>query len=260
MESITFFRSYYEAIKELEPEQQLEVYNALLSYALDGIEPSLSGAAKAVFMLMRPNIDTSNRKRQKNIENGANGGRPSMQIPRIGAMEETQQKPNRNPARTQTEPKENPEGEGERERDKEGDMDGEEDGERGEGVDCRRIAELYNNICTSFPRCVCLSRNQAEAICARASSGYTESDFHRLFSMAQASDFLKGRNKRHWQANFDWLIEESNMAKVLNGNYSQDFSEASKPQNQSAQTGGQSSIDMDRLHQMLHGQIGDAAP
>ena len=78
MESITFFRSYYEAIRELDPDQQLAVYNAMMSYALDGVEPELSGAAKAVFILMRPNIDSSNRLRQRNAENGANGGRPSQ--------------------------------------------------------------------------------------------------------------------------------------------------------------------------------------
>ena len=31
--------------------------------------------------------------------------------------------------------------------------------------------------------------------------------------------FLKGKNNRDWQANFDWLIKDSNMAKTLDGNY-----------------------------------------
>lgn len=37
--------------------------------------------------------------------------------------------------------------------------------------------------------------------------------------MAEESDFLKGKNDRNWSANFDWLIKDSNMAKVLDGNY-----------------------------------------
>ena len=44
-------------------------------------------------------------------------------------------------------------------------------------------------------------------------------DFRRLFEMAEASDFLKGRNRRNWSATFDWLIADANMAKVLDGNY-----------------------------------------
>ena len=32
-------------------------------------------------------------------------------------------------------------------------------------------------------------------------------------------DFLKGKNNSDWQANFDWLIKDANMAKVLDGNY-----------------------------------------
>ena len=40
-----------------------------------------------------------------------------------------------------------------------------------------------------------------------------------LFKKAEASDFLKGKNGRDWQATFDWLIKDNNMAKVLEGNY-----------------------------------------
>lgn len=44
-------------------------------------------------------------------------------------------------------------------------------------------------------------------------------DFRKLFEKAEASDFLKGANKRNWSATFDWMICDSNMAKVLDGNY-----------------------------------------
>ena len=36
---------------------------------------------------------------------------------------------------------------------------------------------------------------------------------------AEDSSFLKGNNNRKWSATFDWLIADSNMAKVLDGNY-----------------------------------------
>ena len=81
------------------------------------------------------------------------------------------------------------------------------------------IRELYNSVCGSYPRLVKMSEARKKAINARMKTGYTLDDFRTLFEKAEASDFLKGRNKRNWSATFDWLISDSNMAKVLDGNY-----------------------------------------
>ena len=81
------------------------------------------------------------------------------------------------------------------------------------------IRELYNSVCGSYPRLMKISEKRKKAIRARLKTGYTLEDFQRLFEKAEASDFLKGRNKRDWTATFDWLICDSNMAKVLEGNY-----------------------------------------
>lgn len=81
------------------------------------------------------------------------------------------------------------------------------------------IAELYNTICVSFPRIKSLSDARKKAIKARLASGYTTESFKELFQKAEASSFLKGKNDRNWQATFDWLIKDSNMAKVIDGNY-----------------------------------------
>ena len=71
-------------------------------------------------------------------------------------------------------------------------------------------------------KCHCINQQSADtrkkAIKARLNS-YSVDDFKRLFQMAEESDFLKGKNDRNWMANFDWLIKDSNMAKVLDGNY-----------------------------------------
>lgn len=81
------------------------------------------------------------------------------------------------------------------------------------------IQAMYNELCPSLPRCQALSEARKKAIKARLSSGYTPEDFRRLFERAEASGFLKGRNDRNWTANFDWLLKDANMAKVLDGNY-----------------------------------------
>lgn len=85
-------------------------------------------------------------------------------------------------------------------------------------VNYQLIADMYNDTCVSFPRVITLSDKRKKAIKARLKS-YTEDDFKTLFEKAEASSFLKGSNNRDWSADFDWLIKDSNMAKVLEGKY-----------------------------------------
>lgn len=81
------------------------------------------------------------------------------------------------------------------------------------------IQSLYNSVCGSYPRLVKMSEKRKKAIRARINSGYTIEDFKRLFQIAEQSDFLKGKNARDWYADFDWMIKDSNMAKILEGKY-----------------------------------------
>lgn len=85
-------------------------------------------------------------------------------------------------------------------------------------VNYQQIVDLYNSVCISYPRVKTLSESRKKAIKARLKK-YTLEDFKTLFEMAEQSDFLKGNNRKNWSATFDWLITDSNMAKVLDGNY-----------------------------------------
>ena len=87
-----------------------------------------------------------------------------------------------------------------------------------DNIDYQQIADMYNNTCVSFPRLTKLSENRKKAIKARLKI-YSVEDFQKLFEMAEGSSFLKGQNNRNWSATFDWLIKDTNMAKVLDGNY-----------------------------------------
>lgn len=98
------------------------------------------------------------------------------------------------------------------------DKDKEEDIDKREKKDYQQIADMYNEICISFPRIRALSENRKKAIGARLKQ-YSVDDFRDLFEKAEASKFLKGGNDRNWSATFDWLIADKNMAKVLDGNY-----------------------------------------
>lgn len=87
-------------------------------------------------------------------------------------------------------------------------------------IDYQLIADMYNSTCVSFPKLTKLSDKRKKTIRARFNQGYTVEDFKRLFELAEGSSFLKGGNSRNWQATFDWMIADANMAKILDGNYS----------------------------------------
>ena len=84
-------------------------------------------------------------------------------------------------------------------------------------ADLQSVVDLYHSICVSYPRIRSLSDARKKAIKARLKS-YSLDDFKTLFDNAEASSFLKG-TEGGWKASFDWLIKESNMLKVLEGNY-----------------------------------------
>jgi len=104
-----------------------------------------------------------------------------------------------------------------------------------ERVDYQLIVDMFNEICISFPSIRSLSDARKKAIRARFKT-YQLEDFQLLFQKAESSSFLKGGNDRNWSATFDWLIKDSNMAKVLDGNYDdKSGSGFTKPKNKVAE-------------------------
>ena len=100
---------------------------------------------------------------------------------------------------------------------KEKDIDIEREKER--DIKAQQIVELYNDTCVSLPHVRTLTDKRKKAIKTRLKK-YTQSDIQKTFIIAEESDFLKGNNDRGWRADFDWLINENNMVKVLEGRYS----------------------------------------
>lgn len=67
----TFYRSYYEALMELPEQERYGVLYAIIAYGLDGTAPSgLTPVQKAVFILVKPTLDTGRKK----ASNGKQGG------------------------------------------------------------------------------------------------------------------------------------------------------------------------------------------
>ena len=61
-DSFIFYRSFYEAINELPKENQADTYNAIMQYALNQEEMQLTGISKAIFSLVKPQLDANYKK------------------------------------------------------------------------------------------------------------------------------------------------------------------------------------------------------
>jgi hypothetical protein len=64
-DSTIFYRSFYEAIKELPEQNQLEIYNAIFEHSLNLKKPELTGLSKTIYTLIEPQIE-ANLKRYTN--------------------------------------------------------------------------------------------------------------------------------------------------------------------------------------------------
>lgn len=91
--------------------------------------------------------------------------------------------------------------------------------EQNDPVPCQEVVSDYNDTCTSLAKVKSLTENRKKAIRARWKKFKSLDEFHQYFLRVENSDFLKGKNERQWKADFDWLMNEQNVAKVLEGKY-----------------------------------------
>ena len=91
-DSFVFYRSFYEALKEMDKNVQADCLMALAQYALDGDMPGLTPEVRMFMTLAKPQIDANNQK----FVNGSKGGRPK----RINNQTETKTEPKENQTET----------------------------------------------------------------------------------------------------------------------------------------------------------------
>lgn len=72
---MVFYRSFYEALKDLPDNDRLVIYDAIFSYGLDLKEVELSGIAAVIWKLVKPNIEANNRR----YENGKKGAKAKQE-------------------------------------------------------------------------------------------------------------------------------------------------------------------------------------
>ena len=86
--AFSFYRSYYEASKDLPREAQADFLMAICAYMFDGVEPDLQGVASAMFKLAKPTLDTS----IKRASAGQAGGKSKANSKQTDSKPEANQK------------------------------------------------------------------------------------------------------------------------------------------------------------------------
>lgn len=97
-----------------------------------------------------------------------------------------------------------------------------------ERTDYNGIVNAYNEMCPSLPRVKTLSDSRKRAIKSMVKK-YGVEHIVEAFKIAESSDFLTAKKDGStWKANFDWIMKDTNMAKILDGNYDNSLNEKPK--------------------------------
>ena len=94
----------------------------------------------------------------------------------------------------------------------------------------QEIVDMFNSICTGYPRVVKLSDSRKNKIRIRVEEmgGFARAKpmIQTIFEKMQASKFLRGDGKSGWKAYFDWVfVNDKNWVKILEGNYDNKISD-----------------------------------
>jgi len=104
-DSSIFYRSFYEAIKELPKNNQAEVYTAIFEYALNFNEVELNGLSKTIFTLIKPQIDANNKRFINGKEPKSKRNRSETEAKPKQDISETEAKPKQDISETEAKPK-----------------------------------------------------------------------------------------------------------------------------------------------------------
>ncbi|WP_321024987.1 DUF6291 domain-containing protein [Eisenbergiella porci] len=99
-DSIVFYRSFYEAVKDLPADQFKACVKAIMDYGLDGTVPETCGIEKTVYLMAKPQIDANNKR----YLNGTKGGRPTTKKEPSNNQNITEPYPSDNHPVTKAEP------------------------------------------------------------------------------------------------------------------------------------------------------------
>jgi len=212
-DTVLLFTSLKEPVDALTDEQAGQLFKAILAYQT-GEAVSLDGLLNVVFLQIKQQLDYNNDKYNEMCKKRSDAGKKGM-LSRWGKVDNTDNDVitnDNNVTSVITDDNKN--------NHNDNDTDNDNDNVN-ENVSYQQIVDMYNDTCVSYPRVRAVSDKRKKAIKARLRK-YTVDDLQEVFTLAEQSDFLKGQNDRNWNADFDWLMSEGNIPKVLERKYNDD--------------------------------------
>ena len=223
-ETFIFYRSFRDAFNALDKDVRLRMYEAVINYGLDLVEPHFEGIEKVLWTLIRPQLEANNKR----FENGCKGGAP------IGNQNARKQ-PKDNRETTKKQPRNNQKQPNNNNNNNNNVNDirtlktsfkvssfGANDAPADPEIDFEKIKGSWNDEAQKshslMPKLRSMQKQRQKQIAARIRE-YGEEVFFDAMKKAVASDFLNGKNRRGWIASFDWFVKPTNFAKVVDGNY-----------------------------------------
>ena len=217
-DSLIIYNSIEEVIECLEPEQVKSLMLAMIAYNKGEEVPELDAVTNMAFIPLRQQIDRDTEKYNDKCEKRANAGRKGADVTNSRRSAKFRNDENKTAKTANAEFDENKTA---KTADTEYDTDTEYDSDINKNTSTSSadaVVRLYNDLCPSLPSVRTLSDKRKRDIKIRMKK-YTLDDFQKVFEKAEKSSFLRGDNERGFRASLDWLINEGNMAKVLDGNY-----------------------------------------
>ena len=85
-------------------------------------------------------------------------------------------------------------------------------------IDDHSVIDCFNSVCKSLPKVQKLTEKRRRAI-KNAHKLLGDVTFAELFAKVEQSDFLTGRTNKWNGCGFDWILQPSNLTKIVEGNY-----------------------------------------
>ncbi len=225
-ETFIFYRSFRDAFNALDKDVRLRMYEAVINYGLDLVEPHFEGIEKVLWTLIRPQLEANNKR----FENGCKGGAPIGNQNARKQPKDNRETTKKQPRNNQKQPNNN---NNNNNNNNVNDIRtlktsfkvssfGANDAPADPEIDFEKIKGSWNDEAQKshslMPKLRSMQKQRQKQIAARIRE-YGEEVFFDAMKKAVASDFLNGKNRRGWIASFDWFVKPTNFAKVVDGNY-----------------------------------------
>lgn len=206
--NMKYFQVYFDTflhIEKLNYEQRGRLFTALYKYSISDefIDLADDPAVDMAFSFMSAQINRDKENYIKKSNAGKLGGAP---------------KGNRNACKNSLKTTENNQNNQEKEEEKEDEKENEKENKEEKDDSYISVVNSFNVICKSMPKVTKLTDTRKKLI-KKAEKLLGGNSFEELFLKVENSDFLSGRNGRWTSCSFDWIMKQSNLIKIMEGNY-----------------------------------------